>query len=100
MTLDIATAPAPYVRQTALSDFYVQYRLVAYTTVERPAQRADVLSRLHANIQDVFNSYGVQIMSPHYMTDPAEPQSVPKARWYAPPADPSEGPPRSDDPKR
>ena len=100
MTLDIATAPAPYVRQTSLSDFYVQYRLVAYTSAERPAQRADVLSRLHANIQDVFNSYGVQIMSPHYMTDPAESQSVPKARWYAAPADLSEGPPRSDDPKR
>ena len=27
--------------------------------------------RLHANIQDVFNEYGVQIMSPHYMMDPA-----------------------------
>ncbi len=24
---------------------------------------------LHANIQDVFNRYGVQIMSPHYMND-------------------------------
>ena len=38
--------------------------------VERPAQRVDMLSRLHANIQDVFNEHGVQIMSPHYMTGP------------------------------
>jgi hypothetical protein len=33
--------------------------------------RADIVSRLHANIQDVFNEYGVQIMSPHYIDDPA-----------------------------
>ena len=51
-------------------------------------KRIDLLSRLHANIQDVFNEYGVQIMSPHYMTDPAEAQVVPKAHWYAPPAKP------------
>jgi small-conductance mechanosensitive channel len=89
-TTEIATEPAPFVRQTALSDFYVEYRLVAYAPVERPAQRIDMLSRLHANIQDVFNEHGVQIMSPHYMTDPAEPQVVPKAHWYAPPAKPPE----------
>ncbi len=85
-TSNIATDPPPYVRQTALSDFYVEYRLVAYTPIERPAQRIDMLSQLHANIQDVFNEHGVQIMSPHYMTDPAVPQVVPKAKWYAPPA--------------
>jgi hypothetical protein len=27
-------------------------------------------------------------MSPHYMTDPAEAQIVPRERWYAPPAKP------------
>jgi hypothetical protein len=47
-----------------------------------------VLSRLHGNIQDVFNEYGVQIMSPHYRSDPTEPQVVPKEEWYAPPAQP------------
>ena len=31
------------------------------------------MSQLHANIQDVFNEYGVQIMSPHYIADPPEP---------------------------
>jgi small-conductance mechanosensitive channel len=87
-TPDIAASPAPYVRQTALSDFYVEYRLVAYTAVERPPQRADVLNQLHANIQDIFNEHGVQIMSPHYMTDPAGPQIVPKARWHLAPARP------------
>jgi hypothetical protein len=29
------------------------------------------MNMLHANIQDVFNEHGVQIMSPHYMGDPA-----------------------------
>jgi hypothetical protein len=74
------------VRQTALSDFYVEYRLIAYSPIERSIQRIDMLSRLHANIQDVFNEYGVQITSPHYMTDPAQPQVVPKAQWFTPPA--------------
>jgi small-conductance mechanosensitive channel len=69
------------VRQTALSDFYVEYRLAAYTPVATPVRRIDVLSQLHANIQDVFNENGVQIMSPHYMADPSEPQVVPKDRW-------------------
>jgi hypothetical protein len=30
----------------------------------------------------------VQIMSPHYMTDPAEVQVVARERWFAPPAKP------------
>jgi small-conductance mechanosensitive channel len=89
-TREIASTPLPYVRQTALSDFYVQYRLVAYTPIEYPALRMDVLSRLHENIQDVFNEYGVQIMSPNYEADPPAPQVVPKEQWYAAPARPPE----------
>ena len=80
--------PAPCVRQTSLSDFYVQYRLVAYSSVERPRARAEVLNDLHASIQDVFNEYGVQIMSPNYEADPPEPQVVPKEKWYTAPAKP------------
>jgi small-conductance mechanosensitive channel len=94
---DIATDPPPFVRQTALSDFYVEYRLIALTTAESALQRADVLNRLHAAIQDVFNEHDVQIMSPHYMADPAEPQVVPKARWYEAPAQlPDAAAPRGD----
>lgn len=85
-TTDIVQAPSPVVRQTALSDYYVEYRLIGYTPLELPLARAEVLSRLHGHIQDVFNEYGVQIMSPHYMMDPPEPQVVPKAQWYAAPA--------------
>jgi small-conductance mechanosensitive channel len=85
-TEDIAREPAPMVRQTALSDYYVEYRLIAYTPLERPVARFEVLHRLHGNIQDVFNEHGVQIMSPHYMMDPKEPQVVPKEKWYTAPA--------------
>jgi small-conductance mechanosensitive channel len=89
-TPDIAKTPPPMVRQTALSDFYIEYRLIAYTSVEKPEQRVDVLNQLHGNIQDVFNEHGVQIMSPHYMVGPAVPQVVPKKDWYAAPARPPE----------
>jgi small-conductance mechanosensitive channel len=90
-TPDIVPDPAPIVRQTALADFYIEYRLAAYTPVETPARRIDVLNQLHGNIQDVFNEYGVQIMSPHYMMDPREPQVVPKKDWHAAPAHPPDG---------
>src|SRR5262249_55050285 len=55
--------------QGALSAFYPQYswRARLRNSLRRPA----VLSALNANVQDVFNEYGVQIMSPHYLTDPA-----------------------------
>jgi hypothetical protein len=46
------------------------------------------MSLLHANIQDLFNEHGVQIMSPHYLGDPAQAKVVPPAQWYAPPAKP------------
>jgi small-conductance mechanosensitive channel len=81
--------PEPHVRQTGLSDFYVQYRLIAYSSVRKPGARAEVLNDLHANIQDVFNEYGVQIMSPNYEADPPEPQVVPKDKWFAAPAKPT-----------
>ncbi len=88
-TRDVSPTPPPMVRQTALSDYYVEYRLIAHTPLEQPDARADVLNRLHANIQDVFNEYGVQIMSPHYMMDPAAPKIVPRRGWAPPPAKPS-----------
>ena len=85
-TAGIATTPAPLVRQTSLSDFYVEYRLAAFAPAGIPSPRLEILNALHANVQDVFNEYGVQIMSPHYEADPAAPQIVPKSDWYAAPA--------------
>jgi hypothetical protein len=45
-------------------------------------------------VQDVFNEHGVQIMSPHYLGDPAQEKIVPPAKWYAPPAEASSRKPR------
>ena len=47
---------------------------------------AEMYSNLHAHIQDVFNENGVQIMSPAYIADPAEPKVVPPENWFEPPA--------------
>jgi small-conductance mechanosensitive channel len=90
-TPGVLTDPPPRIFQSALSDFYVEYHLVCQAIPRDPRPRAEVLSNLHANIQDVFNENGVQIMSPHYRGDPAEAKVVPKAKWYAPPAAPPEG---------
>jgi small-conductance mechanosensitive channel len=80
--------PAAQVFQTALSDFYPEYRLVAQAIPSQPRPRAVLLSMLHANIQDVFNEYSVQIMSPHYLGDPQHEKWVPKDKWYTAPAQP------------
>ncbi|WP_280283118.1 mechanosensitive ion channel domain-containing protein [Pseudomonas sp. BN415] len=85
-TPGILQTPAPQVFQTALSDFYPEYRLVAQAVPSEPRPRAELLTLLHANIQDVFNEFGVQIMSPHYLGDPAQEKWVPKERWFTAPA--------------
>lgn len=85
-TPGVLADPAPAVFQTALSDFYPEYRLVCQAIPAAPRPRAEVLANLHANIQDVFNEHGVQIMSPHYVLDPAHEKVVPPDRWYAAPA--------------
>jgi small-conductance mechanosensitive channel len=81
--------PPPRVLQRSLGDFYVEYRLLVHLLpLERPEERPTVLSELHAHIQDVFNEYGVQIMSPHFRMQPPQPVVVPKADWFAAPASP------------
>jgi len=85
-TPGILEEPPAQVFQTALSDFYPEYRLVAQAIPSQPRPRAVLLSMLHANIQDVFNEYGVQIMSPHYLGDPQSEKRVPRENWYTAPA--------------
>ncbi len=67
-TSGVRNDPRPYVQQTALSDFHVEYQL--NVALERPDERAAVLDALHASIQDVFNEHGVRILSPNYETEP------------------------------
>jgi small-conductance mechanosensitive channel len=78
--------PPPFVLQKSLDDFYVNYELNVYT--DNPLEMPRLYSELHQNIQDTFNEYGVQIMSPSYRFDPDQPKVVPKDKWYAPPAKP------------
>lgn len=85
-TSDVLAEPAPQVYQTALSDFYVEYRLVAHGLLSQDCPRIDIVGRLHQNVQDVFNEHGVQIMSPHYLGDPEEAKIVPRSRWFEAPA--------------
>ncbi len=70
-TAGLRKSPPPFVRQTALSDFFVEYQVNAY--LEKPETRLATLAELHANIQDAFNEAGVAIVSPHYVADPPEP---------------------------
>jgi small-conductance mechanosensitive channel len=92
-TPGLRTAPPPFVRQTSLGDFAVKYELNAYCGDAHAM--ASLYTALHRNIQDVFNEYGVQIMTPAYESDPATPKLVPKGQWYEAPARPLEEPPRS-----
>jgi small-conductance mechanosensitive channel len=78
--------PPPFVLQLSMGDFTVVYQLNAHCRSVKRMPR--IYSELHANIQDVFNEYAVQIMSPNYEADPAEPKVVPKDQWYASPAIP------------
>jgi small-conductance mechanosensitive channel len=83
-TRGVRREPPPSVLQSNLADFYVEYQL--HAVLENPADRVAVLSNMNANIQDAFNEAGVQIMSPHYRTDPPLPVYVPKEKWHEPPA--------------
>ena len=88
-TQGVLGAPEPRVLQTALQDFYVEYTLIV--CVAEPKLKFAVLNELHAHIQDVFNEFGVQIMSPNYEADPAEKKFVPKEQWFQAPAQPIAG---------
>ena len=81
---ELAKEPAPFVLQTALTDFAVTYELNAYCNDE--SRMAQFYSELHRSIQDVFNENGVQIMTPNYVADTEEPKMVPVEQWYTPPA--------------
>jgi small-conductance mechanosensitive channel len=70
-TNQIQSIPSPYVYQRALSDFYVEYQLFMHT--EFPDIQIKILSELHQKIQDEFNQAGIQIMSPHFNTQPNHP---------------------------
>lgn len=63
-TKGISESPEPFVLETSLDDYYVSYQINAVITDADQTPR--IMSDLHANIQDMFNHAGVEIMSPHY----------------------------------
>ncbi|MBK1724750.1 hypothetical protein CKO23_21490 [Thiocystis violacea] len=89
-TPGIRKEPRPVVLQLALADFYVEYEL--QVRLERVEDRIRNLSDLNAQILDVFNEYGVQIMSPHFNRQPEQAVVVENGHWHTPPAaDPADG---------
>lgn len=57
--------PPPFVLVRSLDDSFITYELNVYT--RRPNEMEAIYSNLHRNIKDVFDSAGVEIMSPHYV---------------------------------
>ena len=55
--------PKPFVRITALDDFYVEYEINGIT--DRAKTLSTVYSALHQQILDTMHGAGVEIMSPH-----------------------------------
>jgi small-conductance mechanosensitive channel len=83
-TPGVAREPGPFVLERELGAFAVTYELNVYCTDVQEMERH--YAALHRNVLDVFNEYGVQIMTPAYERDPPAPQIVPRADWFTPPA--------------
>lgn len=74
-TKNLKRNPKPFVLKTGLMDFAVNYQINAYSTHGDKLPR--IMSDLHSNILDVFNEERVQIMTPSYVADAAEPKIAP-----------------------
>jgi small-conductance mechanosensitive channel len=83
-TTGLRTDKQPFVQQTLLGDYAVTYELNVYC--DQVDRIIDLYSELHRNIQDVFNEYGVQIMTPSYESDTPDAKIVPKSKWFSAPA--------------
>ena len=90
-TPGLGREPKPFILVKRLGDFAVTYELNV------PCGEVSAMWRLytalHHNILDVFNEYGVQIMTPAYEGDPPEPKVVPPTNWHVAPAAPAPSPP-------
>jgi small-conductance mechanosensitive channel len=80
----LSTNPPPFVLMWRLGDFAVVYELNAYCLDVKAMAR--MYTEMHRNILDVFNEYGVQIMTPAYEGDPEKPKIVDRQDWYTAPS--------------
>ncbi|PZN28290.1 MAG: mechanosensitive ion channel protein [Proteobacteria bacterium] len=69
--------PPARVLQWKLQDFSVEYHLHVF--LERAEERAAVMSALHARILDAFAAARVQIMTPHFESQPSKPVIPPES---------------------
>jgi small-conductance mechanosensitive channel len=76
--------PSPYVLVKALGDFAITYEVNVYCGT--PDRMPQLYTALHKNVVDLFNEYGIQIMTPAYVGDPESPKLVPKDQWFTAPA--------------
>jgi small-conductance mechanosensitive channel len=83
-TSGLANEPRPFVLIKKLADFAVTYELNAYCS--DVSAMMPTYTELHRHVLDVFNEYGVQIMTPAYEGDPAQPKIVPPTDWHLAPA--------------
>jgi small-conductance mechanosensitive channel len=83
-TPGVSREPVPYVLLKKLGDFALTYELNAYTHDVSTMHLQ--YTAMHRQILDVFNEYGVQIMTPAYESDPSAPKVVAQEQWYAAPA--------------
>jgi len=72
--------PPPFVLEKQLRTFSVEYEINAHC--DNPQAMESLYSAMHRNILDIFNEYGVQIMTPAYVADPVQAKFVIKDRWY------------------
>jgi small-conductance mechanosensitive channel len=85
-TAGLASTPEPFVLETALGDFAITYEI--NVSCNEPSRMPQLYAALHRNILDVFNEYGVAIMTPAYVSDPPDAKLVPTSKWFLPPAAP------------
>ena len=85
-TAGLRREPRPFVLMNGLGEFFVTYELNVYC--DTPRKIVVLYTELHGNVLDIFNEYGVQIMTPAYEGDTDQPKVVAKEQWYAAPASP------------
>ena len=83
-TSAVLREPRPFVLEKSLGDFAVTYEL--NVCVNSATALPERYAALHQSILDVFNEYGVQIMTPAYEGDPEQPKVVPREQWFTAPA--------------
>ncbi|MDR0927877.1 MAG: mechanosensitive ion channel family protein [Ignavibacteria bacterium] len=63
----VLDTPKPFVQQSSLSNFYVEYQINAY--ISEVDKLSQIYSDLHQNIQSIFNASDIELISPDYLTN-------------------------------